>query len=293
MANTPRNPNRPDGNIYRMVIERVYRRAAQEGLRVLLTGTYGDELYCGTENWLADLITDGRWGDMVQDIKLHVHHSGLRQTLISAYVRRAAIQLLEYLPGGRSFVHSVRKWRETSQTGSLSAWLTPFSRSCLTPAVQVKEQLLGLLTAEDCVTEAFYAGRYGLELRHPYRDRRLVEYVLSLPAYQLYRHGKYKHVLRTAMQGILPESVRARAIPTTLLALLTRGMKQNGTALQTCLHASRISWQKYVHTDWLERHWNVPVTIENDAAWAVIPWLCVSYGTWHSTLLNSGVEYVQ
>ncbi len=289
----PYNPNRPDGNIYRMIIERTYQRAAQEGMHVLLTGAYGDELYCGAEDWLADLFLEGRLRDAAQDMKLHICYTGLHRTLVSSYMRRTMIRLLESLPGGRRLARSIRKRRETFRAENPSAWLTPFSLSFINSVVRAKEQLLGMSTTQDCVTESFYASRFGLELRHPYRDRRLVEYVLSLPAHQLYRHGQYKHVLRTAMQGILPEPVRTRTNPTTLLALLARGMEQNREVLQTCIQTSQANWRNYVRADWLERHWNVPVTIENDGAWAVIPWLCTSYAIWHSKLLNRGVNHVQ
>lgn len=285
----PHNPNGPDGNIYRMIIERTYRRAAEAGLRVLLTGTYGDELYCGAEDWLAALLTEKRLRNAAQDMKLHIRYAGLHCTLKSAFMRRAVIRLLESLPGGARLVGTIRNWRKASR----AEWLTPFAANCITPTVHPKESLLGILTAEDNITDAYYAGRYALELRHPYRDRRLVEYVLSLPGHQFYRHGRYKHVLRVAMQGILPEIIRNRTIPTTLLAILARSLNQNGQVLNTCIRDSEASWSQYVRAEWLERHWNAPVTIENDGAWAVIPWLCASYATWHSTLFDRRVDYVR
>jgi len=74
--------------------------------------------------------------------------------------------------------------------------------------------MIGLDAAASSSGECSNASRHSLELRHPYRDLRLVEYVLSIPAYQLYYHGLYKHILRKSMRGILPDLIRARRQPT-------------------------------------------------------------------------------
>ena len=41
-------------------------------------------------------------------------------------------------------------------------------------------------------------------MRHPFLDRRLVEYVLAVPGEQLYRVDSTKSLLRHAMTGLLP-----------------------------------------------------------------------------------------
>jgi asparagine synthetase B (glutamine-hydrolysing) len=53
-------------------------------------------------------------------------------------------------------------------------------------------------------------GRFGLESRRPFLDRRLVEFALAVPPDQLWRGAEAKMVLRNAMKGILPEPVRQR-----------------------------------------------------------------------------------
>jgi asparagine synthase (glutamine-hydrolysing) len=50
----------------------------------------------------------------------------------------------------------------------------------------------------------------GLDARHPFTDRRLVEYMLSVPGHVKMRPPYMKLLLRSAMQGILPERVRMR-----------------------------------------------------------------------------------
>jgi asparagine synthase (glutamine-hydrolysing) len=49
-----------------------------------------------------------------------------------------------------------------------------------------------------------------IERRHPFLDRRLVEFCLALPEDQCQRQGVTKVLLRRAMNGLLPDSVRNR-----------------------------------------------------------------------------------
>ncbi|HHW12120.1 MAG TPA: asparagine synthase (glutamine-hydrolyzing) [Firmicutes bacterium] len=50
----------------------------------------------------------------------------------------------------------------------------------------------------------------GLEIRVPFCDHRLVEYVYNIPWALKNYHGKRKGILRAALQGLLPEDVRNR-----------------------------------------------------------------------------------
>jgi asparagine synthase (glutamine-hydrolysing) len=54
------------------------------------------------------------------------------------------------------------------------------------------------------------AARAGVEARFPFCDRRLMAFCLSLPVTMKLRRGVGRFVLRSAMQGVLPEDVRCR-----------------------------------------------------------------------------------
>ncbi|BAZ11056.1 putative asparagine synthase [Calothrix sp. NIES-4071] len=55
-----------------------------------------------------------------------------------------------------------------------------------------------------------YAAVFGLEVRHPFMDKRLLEFCLSLPAEQKLHKGWSRLVMRRAMKNILPEKVQWR-----------------------------------------------------------------------------------
>ncbi len=270
-----RNPNQPEGNPYRLVKERVYQRASHEGLRVLLTGGFGDHLYDGLENWLLDLILDNRIKQAVQGVLYNIRNFGVRQALKAPSARRLARFILDKIPVGR-YLHA----KHTSRV-----WLTSFSLENINPkpvdrAFEDKHNLLGLPAAKSSTGEIYNANRYKLELRHPYRDRRLIEFILAVPAYQLYFCGVYKYILRSAMQGILPEIIRIRRQKTSLVSLLSRGIEREKNSLQELLQAPNARWRKFVEASWLLPRWNVQITPDTDGPQALIPWLCLSFEAW-------------
>ena len=54
------------------------------------------------------------------------------------------------------------------------------------------------------------AAAFGIELRYPFWDRRLIEFCLSLPADQKLQNGWTRFILRNSMSGVLPKAVQWR-----------------------------------------------------------------------------------
>jgi asparagine synthase (glutamine-hydrolysing) len=68
------------------------------------------------------------------------------------------------------------------------------------------------------------AGALSIEIRHPFWDRRLIEFCLALPPQQKLQHGLSRHVLRSAMKGILPSEVHQRTDKTNFTPNLRDGL---------------------------------------------------------------------
>lgn len=63
-----------------------------------------------------------------------------------------------------------------------------------------------------------YGAAWGLEARHPFMDKRLVEYCLALPPEQSYSEGWSRVIMRRAMKGIVPERIHTRVGKASLAA---------------------------------------------------------------------------
>jgi asparagine synthetase B (glutamine-hydrolysing) len=143
--------------------------------------------------------------------------------------------------------------------------------------------MLGLRVARNCAAETCYASRHVVEQRNPYRDRRLIEFVLALPAYQLYYRGFIKYILRRAMQDILPDVIRTRNKPTRLISLFFRGIERENAVLRTFFQDPGAAWRRFVLADWLLERWNVAFPPEQDGPQALVPWLTFSFEAWYKT----------
>jgi asparagine synthase (glutamine-hydrolysing) len=276
------DPNMPVGNSYRLLMENTYQAAQQAGLRVLLTGHFGDNLYTGEEDWLADLLGEGRLVEAWREAMRHVKTMGLRQSLTSNFSRRVIRRALDRIPGGS-------RLRRAEHPTTV---LTPLAEHCLEsllsspePPVRLlhpdqQEALLGAWEAVGFSSEIFYTSRYGLENRYPYRDRRLVEFVLSLPAHQFYNRGQGKYILRCAMQGRLPESVLNRTAPTSFISLYDRGIDRQHAVIRECLENPRALWRRFIQADWLAPDWPALLREDLPGALSLIPWFCISSHIW-------------
>jgi asparagine synthetase B (glutamine-hydrolysing) len=71
------------------------------------------------------------------------------------------------------------------------------------------------------------AARVGVELRFPFLDRRLAEFVLALPYEARLPHGRMKRLLRYGMKELLPREVALRQGVTTFDAMVRRNFVKN------------------------------------------------------------------
>jgi asparagine synthase (glutamine-hydrolysing) len=191
----------------------VMRLAAQRGVKVLLDGQGADELLAGYHGffgtYFADLLAQRRWLRLLTELAAYRRRHGPLPSYVVANLARA------FLPS--AFVRLVR----SRITGSVD-WIAPDFRRQWGPippsppafethfenmqhGLVARNGLRALLHYEDRNSMAF-----GIETRLPFLDYRLVEFLYGLDTDLKIRNGWTKAILRTAMEGILPEQVQWR-----------------------------------------------------------------------------------
>ena len=81
-----------------------------------------------------------------------------------------------------------------------------------------------------------FAAAFGIEYRHPFMDKRLIEYCLALPASQKMNQGWSRIVLRRAMAGILPPEIQWRGDKSNLTPSFNQGLfKYNKSLLEVSM----------------------------------------------------------
>jgi asparagine synthase (glutamine-hydrolysing) len=193
-------------------------RARDRQVRVVLTGIGGDQWLAGSSFYYADLIRSGRWIALIRLLAASDPDSELEWTwrqvvrsgvfpLVPARARRLARRALGW-SAVPAWIHAGFARRigleDRLRAPALVRGPGGYAGSAL-------RRLLGsgweALTNEQVERAAAW---HGIEYRHPFYDRRLVEFALALPEDQRQRGASTKWALRTAMRGRLPELVRAR-----------------------------------------------------------------------------------
>lgn len=71
------------------------------------------------------------------------------------------------------------------------------------------------------------AGEIGIDVHHPFLDRKLIEFMFRIPGTLRWNNGTTKFLLRHAMETLLPKEVLRRENKTTHHAIIYLGLKEN------------------------------------------------------------------
>jgi len=88
------------------------------------------------------------------------------------------------------------------------------------------------------------SARGGVEHRHPFHDRRLIELALALPPEQLWRGDQSKFILRQAMKGLVPDAILQRRTKAEFSAVCAQVYESERMA--PLFHSSRIAEQGWI-----------------------------------------------
>ncbi len=185
---------------------KVMELVSQEGIRVTLDGQGADELlggYAGHQTaYLAQLARSLRLPSLAREAAGILSLGGFK-TLRQRSLDTAAILL------GRS----------PRQAGWHRQWLAPeLTRAGSGEALRCRDDLAQRLLLDATRTNLprllHYADRnsmaFGVEARLPFLDHRVVDFAFELPPAARIHQGWTKHLLRLALQGLIPEEIAWR-----------------------------------------------------------------------------------
>ena len=203
------------------------------GVRVMLTGHGGDEMATGSRYSFADRLKRGDLSALI-DITRQSRHCDDRSVLRSLY----HYALRPFLPAilDSCICRLLGRYSsvgEHSHNIDIPSWLSPEILSQMSIAdrryckrrdrrfggksTQLTYEMLVELNSYDAAVFWYESSsaHHEIEVRHPFLDRRIAEYVLAIPPSQLFKIGCTKPLLRRAMKGWLPESILLRKEITT------------------------------------------------------------------------------
>lgn len=173
-----------------------------QGARVLLSGQAGDSLFTGSPRYYQRLLQEGRWGQAVFELLQCLYYNGS--------IRGLGLK-------------SVLLGKNPPDPGVIPPWIQADFAARIRADERWAEGWHAWNSADDTcrqfqapwmsvMLESYDTLKMPIEVRHPFCDLRLVEFMLSIPRPLVLG----KRILREAMRGRLPETVRQR--PKTPLA---------------------------------------------------------------------------
>jgi asparagine synthase (glutamine-hydrolysing) len=211
----------PFGSLSYYAQWRVMRAAKEAGVKVLLDGQGGDEVFGGYAKfryaYLASLLRSGQLPTFSRELGAILRHGdryvldlrrgyrylpkSLRRTLgVDSLLQRVLRTNFGQAVSNDS-TPATRWWRYATDSAGFSG---SFMQRMQVDDIMI-DTLPQLLRHEDRSSMAF-----SLEARVPLLDHNVVEYGLSLPDRLKVRDGWSKVAVRNAMEGLVPEHVRWR-----------------------------------------------------------------------------------
>jgi len=208
----------------------------------ILTGFGGDELFTGTMYFFAEWIAAG-----------HLLPA-FREMLRRAAIGRASVWDLAYQNAVLPLMPAAsRRWLSRLE-GRMNPWITPAAArrfglydklmtnaSCAGPYGSKYRHALAIgIQALSHLLEPGYLGEE-TELRHPFLYRPLVEFALGLPPELCVRPQARKWILREAMRGLVPETLRCRIGKGGVESLLAWSLTAHQKLLEPLTHAPMLA----------------------------------------------------
>ena len=210
--------------------------ATQAGVRVLLSGDWADSCVGGSRLVFDSLLRQGHLRSFWRHLRAYrrLSDEGLAKILtfacLAPFLPMSLQTELHTTHARRDFKHNGRRWlpawmreplRDDLRQRHIQLWLqVERKRRFSNPARESEYQLL----YPPEITR--HPAPWPLEVWRPFADRRLHQFLLAIPPEQKFAphpetnefYAGSKRVVRHAMRGIVPESVRARKSKTVFQA---------------------------------------------------------------------------
>lgn len=188
--------------------------ASRRGLRVMLVGNSGNMTisYTGLQG-LAELFRRGRWIALWQACSLLHEHSAVGRKLLA--FRTLGPFLPQQLQTGMQRFSRAGATPDIEEINLLHPDLR--ARRKTLPAVSALDagirdsavlRMRALQLADTATLSKGIVARWGVDMRDPLNDQRLVEFCLRVPVEEFFRGGRLSALAREGLSDRLPDTIR-------------------------------------------------------------------------------------
>ncbi len=241
------SPDLPFHNPFRPLKLRCYEMAQRLGCDIILNGNAGDQLYPPRRLLLPDQWRRlGLKGFMITLGQI-VQHAGVRALPMDPALRHPVGKLLRFRNRKPAWL-TTQAWRKLADIEETDP--PEISRH---PCPDYARQLLGRRMTFGRAQENNFAHRYGIERRDPFHSQEMVQLMLDMPFDLSSRDGYSKWIMRQAMIGKMPESLRTKPRTGLLNSFAFDGFNRNRGKIHDLLFQPGRHWRLYVEPAYVEQ----------------------------------------
>lgn len=186
--------------------------ARGHGCTAMLTGEGGDELFYQGFSHMVDLLRNRRFREFRHEYN-HLYPASRREVFkatahwVAPTVILKGYDWMKPRKARAPWLNESRIRRDQGAAHSVR------SRDRKNASLYADSEYVGIVNIARApflpyLTEAYR--RHGIEARHPFYDRRVVEFLSRIPPELKFQHGRTKYLLRYAMRQRVPESILLR-----------------------------------------------------------------------------------
>jgi asparagine synthase (glutamine-hydrolysing) len=270
--------NTPSANAYERLKAVVYDAAGKDGVRVLLNGAFADRLYPHRSLPLRSMVMDGRYREFFREGLRTLAEKGPAGSFRDPAIRGLGRLVLPRRPAAQEtprpwltdFAHRVcdagDRWPPELEGGALP---------------DQYEGLFGINCSRGTAGAEPFSLPFDIEVRDPYSDADLVDFMLSVPAHVFYRQGYTKYIARLAQKGRVPEEVRTKPRTGLLTPFFDLGIDRAMPRIRDLLVRDDTDLFRYIDRGWLSR---VLDSGDRSDTEGLMVWMAVTYQLWLNRL---------
>ena len=279
----------------------ICREANKNNVRILLDGIEGDVTVSHGEGYLSELARKKKLKKFLHEMKLNSKKLGISPYKLILTIYLGIItpnflkKRLQYILdskgeyGTRTRIIQKNFAEKTQLTEQMHEIYEKTIKSCDAHEIHYRNLKSGIIQYElECLD--WISAPFSVEFKHPFFDKRLVEFCLAIPTEQKFTDGWDRFILRQAMSNIVPIEVQWRRIKGDLSYNFDNSlMKYNKKFLENIIQTKTHLIDEYVNIQKLnkiyDQYYKKHINHPNDS---IHIWNAVNLAFWlHKTCLIS------
>lgn len=263
--------------------KRLLRLVWEQGYRVILSGTGGDELLGGVPTGLPEL-SDLLWrGEITKLFRRSIEWCLPGRTPLLYCLRDTARFAFLLFATGSASKPKAPPWLSkrlrggTPQNGSAELSFTKRIRSEPHQLDNAETWSLVLETLPHTRPQILFRPEY----RYPMLDKDLVEFLFSIPREELVQPGRRRVLMRRALRGIVPKEILERRRKAYQLRAPLQSLRQAQEGLRRLWKNSILAEEGFVEIDILRREFDR--CVQGEAEWCRAIFRTIAYELWLRT----------